>query len=705
METKPYVNRELSWLEFNRRVLEEAFDESVPLLERVKFLAIFSANMDEFFMVRVARLKRRIAQGDLEVGPDGMTPPQTLAAISTRVHELAEEQHRGFLETIQPQLEAEGIHIARPEELDADQKHFLEEFFRRTLLPVVTPLAIDPGHPFPHLGNRSLCLVAALRSAGNSRLPQTSLAVVHIPSQVVQRFIALPAAEGKHSFILLEDVVRMYLPRPYHGYEVLSCHAVRVTRDADSPLAVARAEDLLTSIEESVRERRMGTAVRLQYDTDLPPDMLDMFIDELDLQPDDLYAGEGFTAFTDLFQLYNAVDLPQHRDQPWTPLPVPACERAPDMFTAIREGDLLVHHPYQSFDVVTRFVEEAASDPNVLAIKMTLYRVSPTSPIAQSLTRAAEAGKEVAVLVELQARFDEEANITWARALEEVGAHVVYGLVGFKTHCKACLVVRRESDGIRRYCHLATGNYNVNTGGLYGDLGLFTCRESFGDDLTELFNLLTGYTRPQHFRHLLIAPTNLRDGLIESIRREAEHALEGRPGRVIAKLNSLVDPLLIDELYTASQAGVEIDLIVRGICCLQPGVPGLSDRIRVLSIIDRYLEHARIFYFHNAGDAVYLLASADWMPRNLDRRVEVAFPILDPAIQAQLLEILNVQLADTVKARVILPDGRSERVTPDPLAPVRSQQRLYELTRAQFRTQMPGEDDPDLDGRYVDAEG
>lgn len=705
METKPYVNRELSWLEFNRRVLEEAFDESVPLLERVKFLAIFSANMDEFFMVRVARLKRRIAQGDLEVGPDGMTPPQTLAAISTRVHELAEEQHRGFLETIRPRLEAEGIHIARPEELDADQKHFLEEFFRRTLLPVVTPLAIDPGHPFPHLGNRSLCLVAALRSAGNSRLPQTSLAVVHIPSQVVQRFIALPAAEGKHSFILLEDVVRMYLPRPYHGYEVLSCHAVRVTRDADSPLAVARAEDLLTSIEESVRERRMGTAVRLQYDTDLPQSVLDMFIDELDLEPDDLYAGEGFTAFTDLFQLYKAVDLPEHRDQPWTPLPVPACERAPDMFTAIREGDMLVHHPYQSFDVVTRFVEEAASDPNVLAIKMTLYRVSPTSPIAQSLTRAAEAGKEVAVLVELQARFDEEANITWARALEEVGAHVVYGLVGYKTHCKACLVVRRESDGIRRYCHLATGNYNVNTGGLYGDLGLFTCRESFGDDLTELFNLLTGYTRPQHFRHLLIAPTNLRDGLIEAIRREAEHALEGRPGRVIAKLNSLVDPLLIDELYTASQAGVEIDLIVRGICCLQPGVPGLSDRIRVISIIDRYLEHARIFYFHNDGDAVYLLASADWMPRNLDRRVEVAFPILDPAIQAQLLEILDVQLADTVKARVILPDGRSERVTPDPLAPVRSQQRLYELTRAQFRTQMPGEDDADLDGRYaVDAE-
>lgn len=700
MEEKAYINRELSWLEFNRRVLEEAFDESVPLLERVKFMAIFSSNMDEFFMVRVARLKRRIAQGDLDAGPDGMTPPQILAAISKRVHELVEDQHRGFLQTIQPQLEAEGIHIARPEELTAEQKSFLEEFFRRTLLPVVTPLAIDPGHPFPHLANRSLCLVAALRSARTSHLPQTTLAVVHMPSHVVQRFIALPAPPGKHIFILLEDVVRMYLPRPYHGYEVLSCHAVRVTRDADSPLAVARAEDLLTSIEESVRERRMGTAVRLQYDTDLPQGMLDMFIDELDLQTEDLYPGEGFTAFTDLFELYKAVDLPQHRDQPWTPLPAPAFEGKPDMFSVIANGDILVHHPYQSFDIVTRFVEEAATDPNVLAIKMTLYRVSPTSPIAQALTRAAEAGKEVAVLVELQARFDEEANIGWARALEEVGAHVVYGLVGYKTHCKACLVVRRESDGIRRYCHLGTGNYNVNTGGLYGDLGLFTCRESFGDDLTELFNLLTGYTRPQTFHHLLIAPTNLRDDLIEYVRREAEHALEGRPARVVAKLNSLVDPTMIEELYTASQAGVEIDLIVRGICCLRPGVPGLSERIRVISIIDRYLEHARIFYFHNNGDAEFFLASADWMPRNLDRRVEVAFPVLDPQIQDQLMEILSIQLADTVKARTILPDGRSERVEPDPLAPVRSQQRLYEFTRAQCYAQTPGEDEPELNGRY-----
>ena len=698
MEDKPFINRELSWLEFNRRVLEEAFDESVPLLERVKFMAIFSANMDEFFMVRVARLKRRIAQGDLEAGPDGMTPAQTLTAISKRVHELAEEQHRGFLETIQPQLEAEGIHITRPEELNAEQSHFLEDFFRRTLLPVVTPLAIDPGHPFPHLGNRSLCLVAALRSAGTSRLPQTKLAVVHIPSQVVQRFIALPAPAGKHIFILLEDVVRLYLPRPYHGYEVLSCHAVRVTRDADSALALGRTEDLLTSIEESVRDRRMGTAVRLQYDSDLPQGILNMFIDELDLHPEDLYGGEGFTAFTDLFQLYRAVDLPQHKDQPWTPLSVPACEQKPDMWSAIREGDILVHHPYQSFDVVTRFVEEAATDPNVLAIKMTLYRVSPTSPIAQALTRAAEAGKEVAVLVELRARFDEEANISWARALEEVGAHVVYGLVGYKTHCKACLVVRRENGGIRRYCHLATGNYNVNTSGIYGDFGLFTCRESFGDDLTDLFNLLTGYTRPQTFHHLLVAPTSMRDGMIERIRREAEHALEGRPARIIAKINSLVDAAMIEELYTASQAGVEIDLIVRGICCLRPGLPGLSERIRVISIIDRYLEHARIFYFHNDGEAEYFLASADWMPRNLDRRVEVAFPILDPHIQAQLFEILSIQLADTVKARTILPDGRSKRVDPDPLAPVRSQQRLYEFTKAQSDAQTPVEEEPDLDG-------
>jgi polyphosphate kinase len=497
--------------------------------------------------------------------------------------------------------------------------------------------------------------------------------------------VALPGPAGQHAFMLLEDVIRLLLPALYNGYEILSCHAIRVTRDADISLERRRAVDLLTSVEAGVRERRMGDAVRLQYDADLPAELLAMLVDELELGPDDLYAGTGFTAFSDLFHLYAAVDLPRLKDQPLPPRPVPAFDGGADIWSAIRSGDVLAHHPYHSFDAVTRFVSEASVDPRVLAIKMTLYRVSPTSPIAQALTRAAENGKEVAVLVELQARFDEEANIRWARALEEVGAHVVYGLPGYKTHCKACLVVRQETDGIRRYCHLATGNYNVRTGGIYGDFGLFTCRESFGEDVTELFNMLTGYTRPRRFRHFLVAPTGLRDGFVARIRQEAEHARRGRPARIIAKMNSLVDRALIEELYAASQAGVTVDLIVRGICCLRPGIPGLSDRIRVISIVDRYLEHARAFYFENGGQAEYWLASADWMPRNLDHRVELAFPVLDARLQSQIRDALELQLTDTVKAHEILLDGTSVRVRAADTPPVRSQERLYALVAGEGR--------------------
>jgi len=676
-----FVNRDLSWLEFNQRVLEEAQDPKVPLLERVKFLSIFSSNLDEFFMVRVAELKRRILSGDQDMGPDGLTPAETMVAVVSRVHELVDEQHRCFLEEIQPLLAAEGIHLLRPKEASEEQQRFLEGYFRRTLLPVLTPLAVDLGHPFPYLGNRSMCLVASIRSSKPSTLPHTSLSVIHIPSQVLPRFVALPDPGGKYVFMLLEDVIRLNLPSLYNGYDILSSYAIRVTRDADLH-PQGRPEDLLTSIEESVRERRLGAAVRLQYDADLPTDMLRMLLDELELAPEDLYEGEGFTAFSDLFQLYAAVDVPRLKDRPLPPHPVPAFERAPDIWSAIRAGDVLVHHPYHTFDAVTRFVREAAVDPKVLAIKMTFYRVSPASPIAHALRTAVEHGKEVAVLVELQARFDEEANIGWARALEEVGAHVVYGVAGFKTHCKACLVVRQEAEGIRRYCHLATGNYNVRTGGLYGDIGIFTSRESFGEDLTELFNLLTGYTRPRGFHHLILSPDSLREGLIERIRREADHARAGRPAQIIAKMNGLVDRRLIEELYEASRAGVRIDLIVRGICCLRPEVPGLSDNIRVISIIDRYLEHARVFFFENAGEVEYLLASADWMPRNLDRRVEIAFPVLDPKLQAQVREILEVQLADTVKARRILPDGSSVRIQAEGRPPLRSQERLYDLTGA-----------------------
>ena len=680
-----FVNRELSWLEFNRRVLEEAQDPSVPLLERVKFLAIFNSNLDEFFMVRVAALKRRIHAGEQRGGPDGLTPAETMAAVAGRVRELVDAQHRCF-EALRPLLAAEGIVLIRPQEASAEQRRFVADYFRRTLLPVLTPLAVDPRRPFPYLGNRSLCLVASIRPSAPSALPASALSVIHIPSQVLPRFVALPDAAGRRVFVLLEDVVSRHLPDLYNGFDVLSSHAIRLTRDADLQTR-GGPDGLLASIERGVRQRRLGTAVRLQYHTGLPPGVLAVLRGELELSPDDFYESESFTTSSDLLQLYAAVDLPRLKDRPHRPRTVPAFEHGADIWSAIRARDVLVHHPYQSFDAVTRFVGEAAVDPTVLAIKMTLYRISPASPIAHALRTAVENGKAVAVLVELQARFDEEANIRWARMLEEVGAHVVYGRAGFKTHCKACLVVRQEADGLRRYCHLATGNYNVRTGGVYGDLGLFTSRPSFGADLTALFNLLTGATHPQGFHHLLLAPGDLRDGLVARIRREAGHARAGRPARIIAKMNALVDRRLIEELYEASEAGVRIDLIVRGICCLRPEVPGLSANIRVISIVDRYLEHARISYFQNAGEAEYLLASADWMPRNLDRRVEIAFPVLDPDLQAQIHQILDIQLADTLKARRIRSDGSSVRLRSGESA-LRSQERLYEATEEEAREQL-----------------
>ena len=451
----------------------------------------------------------------------------------------------------------------------------------------------------------------------------------------------------------------------------------------NSALHGAANEDLLMVVEQGIRERRMGDAVRLQYDPDLSKELLTQLMEELELSGEDLYPAKGFTAFTDLFQLYTAASVPRLKDRIQVPLSLPSFDRGADIWNTIRNGDVMIVHPYQSFDAVTHFVEEAAKDPKVLAIKMTLYRVSQNSPIVQTLLRAAEAGKEVSVLVELQARFDEEANITWARALEEVGAHVVYGLVGYKTHCKACLIVRQEADGIRRYCHLSTGNYNVRTSGVYSDIGLFTCRESFGEDLTELFNLLTGYARPQKFHHLLMAPSGLREDFINLIRREDEQARAGQPARIIAKVNSLIDSAIIEELYKASQAGVQIDLIVRGMCSLRPGIDGVSKGIRVVSIVDRYLEHARIFFFQNGGNNTLLLASADWMPRNFDRRIEIAFPVIEPRLRAKLKTFLELQLSDNVKAWWMQRDGdyvRSGRNDPSAL---RFQERFYEVLQAE----------------------
>ena len=676
------LNRDISWLEFNRRVLDEAKDSRVPLLERLKFLAIFSSNLDEFFMVRVAGLKRQVHEETSSDAANG-NPAAALAAIAQKVHDLTEEQHACFLDQILPQLTTEGIHLLRPEEMTGAQQCFLEEFFHNTLYPIVTPLAVDPGHPFPYLANRALSLVVALRAKVASPLPHSEVSILNIPGHVVPRFIQLPAKDGQHAFILLENVLRSYLPRLYQGFEILSAHAVRVTRDAEFGVLRRRNEDLLMTIEQGVRERRMGDAVRLQYDPDLPRELLSQLVEELELSSADLYPGRGFTSFTDLFQLYQSANVPRLRDRVQVPLSLSCFERGHDVWNAIRSGDIMVFHPYQSFDAVTHFVEEAAKDPKVLAIKMTLYRVSANSPIAQALARAAEAGKEVSVLVELQARFDEEANITWARALEEVGAHVVYGLIGYKTHCKICLVVRQEANAIRRYCHMSTGNYNSRTGGIYSDVGLFTAREDFGEDLTEVFNLLTGYTRPQRFHHLLIAPMRLREHFIGMIERETEQARAGRPARIIAKVNSLIDRAIIEKLYQASQAGVTIDLIVRGMCSLRPGLEGMSERIRVISIVDRYLEHARVFYFQNGEPQPFWLASSDWMPRNFDRRIEIAFPIVEPRLQTKLKEILELQLGENMKGWIMQPDGSYTRIENQNGPAFRFQERYYEMLQAE----------------------
>ncbi|MGD0090024.1 MAG: polyphosphate kinase 1 [Planctomycetota bacterium] len=677
VRSEHFISRELSWLEFDARVLEEARDPQVPLLERLKFLSIFSSNLDEFFMIRVAGVKHQISAGVEEGGADGLTPTQVMAAMSQRIHELTALQHRCFCEEIRPQLEQNGVRLLAPGALDEEQRQFLDEYFRKTLFPVITPVALDPGHPFPHLANRTLCLVAQLEPLRPSPMPYSNTAFIHVPSSVVPRFIKLPAASGKHDFILLEDLVRMNIHHLFNGYEVKNCVPIRLTRDSDMLIDEDTAADLMTTIEEGLRSRRRGSAVRLQYHSSLPEAILDLLVDELELKDYDLYPADDVVAFSDLFELFNGVDLPALKDTPFTPQPVPGFHGAENVFAAIRQRDILVHHPYESFDPVIQFIRQAADDPKVLAIKMTLYRVGSNSPVATDLVRAAQNGKQVAVLMELKARFDEEANIQWARRLVEAGAHVIYGLVGYKTHCKCALVVRREGTSIQRYVHLGTGNYNDRTARLYSDQGLFTCDEKIGEDVTNLFNIITGYSRPPAFHHFTVAPTDMRNRLVALVRREAAHAKAGQAGHMILKLNNLQDPMLIGELYNASRAGVRIDLIIRSVCCLRPGIPGVSDNIRCISIVDRFLEHTRVCYFHNAGEPEYYLSSADWMMRNLDRRIELMFPILDKRLHPHLRDFLQLQLADNVKARTLKPDGASARVPLAKAQPrVRSQERL-----------------------------
>jgi polyphosphate kinase len=682
-EVRPhhFINRELSSLAFNGRVLEEACDPNVPLAERCKFQGIVASNLDEFFMVRVAGLKQLLAGGVAESGADGMLPGEQLAAISARTHEMVAALYQNFRDFIAPLLIAKaGLAILAPDQLNPEQKGFLHAHFSRNVWPVLTPLAVDQGHPFPVLRNRSLNLAIVLRKE-TQRVARRSriFAVVQVPA-VLKRLVEIPPSPPhRAAFVLLEDVIAMHVGELFPGFRVVGCHCFRVTRDFDLSLDEDEADDLLKSIQRELRRRERNQAVRLELAHDTPAEVESFLRKALHLQPDDVYPAEGPLHLADLTPLAARDELRDFRDEPFTPQPVAAFLDA-DMFRVISEHDVLLHLPYESFDHVVDFVSTAAADPDVLAIKQTLYRTSADSPIVTALTRAAENGKQVTAMIELRARFDEKRNITWARVLEEAGVHVVYGVVGLKTHCKASLVVRREGDAIRRYVHLSTGNYNPTTARTYGDISLFTAREAFADDTGALFNLLTGYSAPPSWKRFTVAPLGLAERIVELIERERMY---GHSGRIVAKMNALVDPDVIRALYRASQDGVSIDLLVRGICCLRPGIPGMSENIRVLSVVDRYLEHARIFHFHAGGRREVYLSSADWMPRNFIRRVEVMFPVDDESLRDRLIdEILATNRDDNVKARMLLPDGTYQRLRPgngDPLR--RSQQRFTELAR------------------------
>jgi polyphosphate kinase len=672
-----YINRELSWLEFNRRVIEEAQDPDVPLLERLKFLAIFSSNLDEFFMVRVGGLQQKVQAGiHRGSGADRMPPAEQLDRISQVVRQLVTDQYRCLTDDVLPALEREGIVVRSLTQLTESDRRHMHELFHREIFPVLTPLAIDPGHPFPHLLNKSLNLAVVLQRPGDD---EKLFAVVQVPA-VLSRFAALPADKG-HAFTALENVIRMHLPDLFPGMQIGQATVFRVTRDSEYEIDDDEVEDLLKTIEEEIRKRRRGAAVRLEIEADPPPEVEQMLMGALELDPIDVYRLPGPLDLTGLFQIHGLPGYPQLRDPQFVPRLLPEFMQASTPWAAIKAKDILVHHPYESFSHVMDFIEAAARDERVLAIKQTLYRTSSDSPIVRALQRAADNGKQVTALIELKARLDEERNIVWARELEKAGVHVVFGFIGLKTHCKVALVVRREEDGIRRYVHLATGNYNPQTARIYTDLGFFTCNPDFCEDASALFNYLTGYGELPQWRKLVVAPSRLQAFMVEKIEEEAAHQVAGREGRIIAKINGLLEPAIVQALYRASQAGVRIDIICRGICALRPGLPGISDNIRVISIVDRFLEHSRIFYFGNGGEPQVYIGSADWMDRNLSRRVEVVFPIEQADLKQRLIrEMLATSLGDNLKARELLPDGSYRRVQPAADQPrIRSQQRFLEI--------------------------
>jgi polyphosphate kinase len=683
-----FINRELSWVAFNERVLEEACDPQVPALERLKFLAIVSSNFDEFFMIRVAGLKQQIAGHVEETGPDALTPAEQLAAVSARCHDMVARQDRAFLDDVVPNLLRAGVRLLRPSQLAPDGEGFVNDYFWREVFPVLTPIALDPGHPFPHLRNKSLNL--AVRFAPGPPGARLRYGVVPVPS-VLPRLVEVPD-HGKRTYVLLEDVIAKHAAQLFPGMPIEGCWPFRVTRNWDLSIDEEEAEDLLVTIEREVRRRDRGGAVRLEIAASAAQPMVDYLVRALKLGAPDVYRPEGPLNIPDLLPLLGRIEQKELHNEPFTPVVPPEIgDGERDLFRLIRERDVLLHHPYESFDPVVSFIEAAADDPSVLAIKMTLYRTGKDSPVVRALQRAAENGKQVTALVELKARLDEEANIVWARALEQAGVHVVYGLIGYKTHSKAALVVRREAGGLRRYLHLGTGNYNPATARIYSDLSLFTAKEEFGADATSLFNLLTGYSKPAAWKKLKVAPLSLKSGVLELIERETQIAAQTGKGRIVAKMNSLQEPDVIRALYRASQAGVQIDLIVRGICCLRPGIPGISERIRVISIVDRFLEHSRIWSFDAGGKREVWLASADWMQRNFVRRVEIAFPVEDARLKERIVEeVLGTSLADNVKARVLRPDGTYERVAPPPAGPaVRSQERCMALARRAAAVEAP----------------
>ncbi len=667
-DSKYYFNRELSWLEFNRRVLQEALDERTLLLERLKFMAIFSSNLDEFFMVRVAGLKQQVEAGVTKLSLDGRTPAQQLEEIGNLLRPMVMKQHQFFQEVLTKQLAKNKIHILDYVDLNQEQRTYLNEFFEEHIFPVLTPLAIDPSHPFPYISNLSLNLAVVVKDPDTE---EELFARIKIP-KVLPRFIPLPEElsqryKGKMGIwtgVPIEQLITHNLESLFPGMNIQECYIFRVTRNADLAVEEDEADDLLLAIEKELQKRRMGgSAVRLEIQASIPKELRSRIIRELFLEENDVYDIDGLLSLGDLM-FFMGLPLRDLKDQSWSSVLPPRLQRlqnvedGQDFFRIIREEDLLVHHPYHSFSrTVQRFITEAARDPSVLAIKMTLYRTSGDSPIIKALIEAAENDKQVVALVELKARFDEENNINWARKLEKAGVHVVYGLVGLKTHTKITLIVRQEENKIRRYVHIGTGNYNPKTAKLYTDLGLFSCQEDLGADLTDLFNFLTGYSRQKSYRKMLVAPVNLRDRMIAMIRREIDHCSNGGKGRIVAKMNSLVDGQVIATLYEASQAGVEIDLIIRGICCLRPGVEGISDNIRVISIIGRFLEHSRIFYFHNNGEEEIYIGSADWMTRNLSRRVEAVAPVESPNLAQDLQEILGIMLADNRQAWELKSDG------------------------------------------------